>query len=110
MEPTTNTTKESYPVSLTIPRQEKYSRLLAIATILFMVGKLIVTIPHLFILYFLSFFAFLAAVIGQFAVLFTGKYPASVFHFVEGTLRWRTRVGAYIFGLTDSYPPFYLHD
>jgi hypothetical protein len=42
------------------------------------------------------------------AVLFTGRYPPSFHEFVTGYLRWSTRVSAYLYGLTDKYPPFRL--
>jgi hypothetical protein len=48
-------------------------------------------------------------VIAWFAILVTGRYPRALFHYVEGVLRWATRVGGYAFLLaTDEYPPFSL--
>jgi hypothetical protein len=31
-------------------------------------------------------------------------------NFVVGMLRWSTRVTAFMYGLTDKYPPFRLED
>jgi hypothetical protein len=71
--------------------------------------KWLLALPHYVVLFFLTIAAFLAAIIAWFAVLLTGRYPRSVFDFIEGVMRWQNRVGAYAFLLiTDRYPPFSL--
>jgi hypothetical protein len=51
----------------------------------------------------------LAAIFAWFAILFTGRYPRSLFDFIEGVFRWHNRVAAYAFLLiTDRYSPFSL--
>ena len=61
------------------------------------------------VLFFLVIAAVVAVIFAWFAVLFTGRYPRSVFAFVEGVLRWGLRVEAYALLLvTDRYPPFSL--
>jgi hypothetical protein len=71
--------------------------------------KWLLAIPHYVVLFFLSIGAVLAAIFAWFAILFTGRYPRSLFDYIEGVLRWYNRVGAYAFLLiTDRYPPFSL--
>jgi len=71
--------------------------------------KWLLAIPHYIILFFLGIAAFVCVVIAWFAILFTGRYPRSLFDFVVGVFRWSLRVGAYAFLLiTDRYPPFSL--
>lgn len=71
--------------------------------------KWLLAIPHYLVLFFLTIGAVLAVIGAWFAILFTGRYPRSLFDFVEGVIRWHNRVLAYAFLLvTDEYPPFSL--
>lgn len=71
--------------------------------------KWFLAIPHYIVLFFLGIAAFVVTIIAWFAILFTGKYPSSLYDFVVGYLRWNLRVEAYAFLLiTDKYPPFSL--
>jgi hypothetical protein len=71
--------------------------------------KWLLALPHYLVLIVLNLVA-LAGVIGAwFAIVFTGRYPRSIFDFVEGVIRWDNRVIAYALTLvTDQYPPFSL--
>lgn len=69
--------------------------------------KWIMAFPHLIVLAILVVFAIAAVIIAWFAILFTERYPAGLFRFVVGVLRWALRVEAYAFlMITDQYPPF----
>lgn len=71
--------------------------------------KWLLAIPHYIVLIVLAIAAGGVIVIAWFAIMFTGKYPKTLFDFVVGVLRWSARVNAYAFLLvTDKYPPFSL--
>ena len=71
--------------------------------------KWFLAIPHYIVLFFLWIGAVVSVVIAWFAILFTGKYPRSLFDYVVGVQRWSLRVEAYaILLVTDQYPPFTL--
>jgi hypothetical protein len=103
------TFEESYPIRLEADYPESSSRLLALLAIPFMFLKVLLVIPHIFLLYFVQLAACLVAFIGYWVVLFTGRYPRGMYQFVLGSLRWQTRVSAWLLSLVDRYPPFSLH-
>lgn len=99
---------DKYPVSFEVEYPEKSSRLLAFLALLFFFPKMIILIPHLIILWFLGILTFFVGLIGFLAVLFVGKYPKPLFDLMVGIFRWQMRVSAYMYSLTDKYPPFSL--
>jgi hypothetical protein len=72
--------------------------------------RLILAIPHLIVLALLAIALAVVAIIGFFAVLFTGQWPDSLRTFALGVGRWWVRVQAYLLLLTDDYPPFTLDE
>jgi Domain of unknown function (DUF4389) len=68
----------------------------------------LLALPQLVVLYFLNIAAVVLVFLGWFAALFTGRLPESFASFLVGYLRWRVRVEAYLYLLTDKYPPFSL--
>jgi hypothetical protein len=53
--------------------------------------------------------AYLALIAAFFVVLFTRRYPPAIFQFEIGVMRWAARVEAYLYLMTDTYPPFSLN-
>ena len=101
------TPSSDYPVKFEADYPESPSRLLALLGVLFWIKGLLL-IPHIVVLYVLSIVAFVVAYIGYWAVLITGKYPEGMFNFVYGVQRWGARVESWLYGWSDSYPPFSL--
>jgi hypothetical protein len=70
--------------------------------------RLILAIPHVLAVWLLGIAWAVTSVIAWFAILFTGSYPAGLYRFGVGVLRWNIRVEAYLLLLRDEYPPFSL--
>ncbi len=71
--------------------------------------KWLLALPHYLVLLVLDVAAIVVAIIAWFTILFTGRYPESLFRFVVDVLRWNLRVTTYALLLaTDRYPPFQL--
>ena len=91
----------SDPARLSFDYPERLSRLLIFV-------KWLLVIPHFFVLFFVGIGAFFVIIAGFFAVLFTGRWSEGMRNYVVGTSRWSTRATAYVYLMTDVYPPFSL--
>ena len=99
--------KPRYPIQLDLGTPKPAVRFWAIPLI-GILAKLIIAIPHLIILYVLAIVVEVLQLVLWIPVLFGGEYPAFGRQIVGGYLRWSVRVQAFLYGLTDQYPPFQL--
>ncbi|MDH3302123.1 MAG: DUF4389 domain-containing protein [Acidimicrobiia bacterium] len=103
-EPETTPVSSPYPLSLEAQLDEPLSRWMWLV-------KLLLALPHLLFFVLLWIAYLLLSIVAGVSILFTGRYPRSIFDFNVGVLRWSWRVSYYAFsgGLgTDRYPPFSL--
>ncbi|MEX2571095.1 MAG: DUF4389 domain-containing protein [Gemmatimonadota bacterium] len=91
-----------YPAGLNLTRPEEPRNRLTVAF------RLILVIPQLLAIWALGIAWAVTTFIAWFVILFTGEYPADLYRFGVGVMRWTTRVEAYLLLLTDEYPPFSL--
>jgi hypothetical protein len=70
--------------------------------------RLILAIPHFIVLGFVMIGWCITTIVAWFVILFTGEYPAGLYEFGVGSLRWLIRLQAYLLLLVDDYPPFSL--
>ena len=90
---------DNYPVRFEMAYPDRLSRWLIFV-------KWLLIIPHWIVLYILNIALNVVLFIAWFAILFTGRYPRSMFDFVTGMSRWTYRVMTYLLLMTDAYPPF----
>jgi hypothetical protein len=91
-----------YPAHLSLPDFPEARDRLSVGL------RLIYVIPHAIVLFFIGIAWVITAIIGWFAILFTGAYPEGLYRFGVGYLRWSLRVEAYLLLMHDQYPPFSL--
>lgn len=91
-------------MKLTIQLQEKYSRGELLLRTFF--GWIYIFLPHAFLLMFVGLWGAILQFAAFWIILFTGRYPQSMFEFQVGLLRWSLRVSARTYNLSDGYPAF----
>lgn len=91
-------------MQLTIKHQDTYSRGELILRTLF--GWLYIAIPHGFLLFFMGIWSSILSFVAFWVILFTGRYPQSMFEFQVGYMHWSVRVNARMLNVSDGYPPF----
>jgi hypothetical protein len=91
-------------MKLTIQHQESYSRGELLLRTFF--GWLYILIPHAFVLLFLSLWGAILQFVAFWVILFTGRYPQSMFEYQVGLLKWSIRLSARLYNLSDGYPAF----
>jgi hypothetical protein len=88
-----------YPIGFEADYVEQRNRLTTFFRLVLAIPLVIVGIAY-------TIASAVCVVIAWFAVLFTGRYPGSLYEFNAGVLRYTTRVYAYVRLMTDAYPPF----
>lgn len=89
-----------YPVSFELDYDQDRNRL----TTFF---RLIVAIPWIIVSYIYGFIAGICVILAWFAMLFTKRYPQSLYDFVTGYIRFSARAGGFMLLATDAWPPFW---
>ena len=92
-------------MKLTITHQEKYSRGQLILRTLF--GVIYIGVPHLLLIAIVGIWSGILSFITFWIVLFTAKFPESIFNFQIGFNNWALRVQAVMGNLVDGYPSFF---
>ncbi|HEY1909429.1 MAG TPA: DUF4389 domain-containing protein [Vicinamibacterales bacterium] len=70
--------------------------------------RILLVIPNLVVLGFVMVAWMAITVVAWFTIVIAGSYPAALYHFSAGALRWSIRLEAYLLLLVDDYPPFSL--
>lgn len=91
-------------MKLTIEHQERYSRGELLLRTFF--GLFYIMIPHGFILMFVGLWGAILQFVAFWVILFTGRYPQSMFEFQLGLMKWNVRLTARMYNVADGYPAF----
>src|SRR5205807_324582 len=95
------------PVSVLFERPPRNGRLYALPLIGGLV-RVLLLIPQFIALLLVTVLVEVVALFLWLIVLVSGHYPRWGYRLVGGYIRWWARTQAFLFGLTDQYPPFKL--
>ncbi len=95
----------THPVDLQIERPETSSRMWALFSTIIPI-KFITLFVQFIVLYIYQIGVGVLFVLGQFAVLFTGRFPRGWHAFMVRVMYWQARITAFEMGLRDEFPPF----
>ena len=90
---------QDHPVRLVVTDDLQRNRL----TVAF---RLILVIPHLFVLMLWAIAFYLLGLVSWVVAIFTGRLPAAIHDFQAGFVRYQNRVNAYLYLTADPFPPF----
>jgi hypothetical protein len=90
---------QSGKLTISIDFPDRHSRL----TTFF---RLLLVIPLLIFAYVYEIVTALAVIVAWFAIVITGIYPAGLYAFVSGYVRFYLRLVGYLYLAVDLYPPF----
>jgi len=97
------------PTAFAVDYPEQSSRLWAALFLLFGI-KFLVLIVHAVILAALQIGAFFVFVVAQPWILIAGRMPEGMHHYQTAVIAQGNKVNAWLYGLTDTLPPFFLSD
>lgn len=92
-----------YPVYMELPPYPAHRDRVSVAF------RILLAIPHLFLLWILGVVWLVITVCIWFAILLTGSVPRALYEFGTGALRWTTNVEGFLLLLHDEFPPFSMH-
>src|SRR5439155_22349052 len=93
------TAPDRHPIGLIVTDDLQRNRL----TVFF---RLLLAIPHLFVLSVWGIIVYIAVIVAWFAALFTSRVPTGLHNFNAQYLRYTTHVFGYLYLLADPWPPF----
>ncbi|HSJ25376.1 MAG TPA: DUF4389 domain-containing protein [Longimicrobiales bacterium] len=70
--------------------------------------RILLALPHILLLGVLNVLWAFTTAVAWVVILFTGRYPETLYGFALGVLAWSVRVETYVLLLRDEYPPFSL--